>query len=191
MSNALRAVLAVALLSALPLAAYPVFFGGATPSGVDPFGHAWEFGTTGDGRASWGIPGLGAGVLGFGGPSSAKDFHIQFFSADGSPVEIDYVTPEGGPGGYNESTRFSNTSASLLWTRVADSASAVSFYAPLGAELDPGESFFVNITFLAGSAPVSFEAAWTGAAIPEPGTWALLLSGFAAVAALRLRKQKQ
>jgi hypothetical protein len=181
MKTLVRAALAVALLSSLPLFAYPVAFGGSGTTGADPFGHVW---TTGG--ASWGIPGLGAGTTGFAGSCCATDFHIEFFGVPRG-VEIDYVTDQGGPGGYNASTRFSATTDSLLWTRVAHSPTSVSFFAPAGTSLAPGESFFVNVTFTGPYNPVAFEASWTG--IPEPGTWAMMLSGLAAVAVSRLRKK--
>jgi hypothetical protein len=185
-SSLTRIVLALTLLASTPLAAYPVAWGGAGGAGLDPFGHGWTVGVTSTGGTAWGIPGLGLGTLPFLGPCCATDFHIEFFGVPAG-VSIDYLTPEGGPFGFNESTRFSATGDGVLWTRVAVSPTAVSFFAPAGTSLAPGEDFFVNITFDGAYGPVAFEAVWTG--IPEPGTWAFMLSGLAGIAALRLRKK--
>jgi hypothetical protein len=186
MKMAIRLALALTILLALPLAAYPVAWAGAGAAGVDPFGHTWSVGATVNGNTAWGMPGLFESTLDFAGPCCATDFHITFLGVPAG-VSIDYVTPEGGPGGTNESTRFSATDDGVLWTRVAGGPASVSFFAPAGTSLAPGERFFVNVTFDGVYAPVAFDAVWTG--IPEPGTWALMLTGLGGVFGLRLRRK--
>lgn len=165
--------------------AYPAAFGGGgTPgtSGLDSFGHTWRLKVD-----SWGIPGLGDGTLGFGGPDSALDFHIRF-SGLPTGVVID-ATPATGPGGFETTTRFSNFSDSELWTRVIDADGlGVSFFATGTSSLENGETFFVNVHFTgAYTAPIEFTASWTGRTVPEPGTLALLLIGASVVLMRRSR----
>jgi len=172
------ALVAVLVASVAPIAsAYPVgFVGGGDEgdSGLDPFGHIWRIKID-----SWGIPGLGDGTLGFAGPDSATDFHIRFDLPRG--VTID-PTPAGGPGGFEETTRFSNTSDSVLWDRVLDADGlGVSFFAPVGGSLENGESFFVNVVFTEAISSLEFTATWTGDKVPEPGTWAMMLAGLSGV----------
>ena len=113
MKSLLRLALAVAMLSALPLMAYPCsVWRYWHRRRVDPFGHGWTAA-----GSDWGIPGLYEGTLAFAGPCCATDFHIEFFVVPRG-VSIDYLTPEGGPFGSNPSTRFSATSDGVLWTRV-------------------------------------------------------------------------
>jgi len=175
------AVLALAL-SAM-LTAYPTGFGGAAPvggSGVDPFGHAWEVKTS-----SWGIPGLGEGVLAFGGPDSALDFHATFWD-DHGPIAI-LTTPASGPFGFEVTTRFSNLADGALWTRVI-AGNHVDFFA--GPSLENGENFFVNIVFardIVGD--LRFEAAWTG--VPEPSSVGLMSLGVAGLIAAARRRMSR
>ena len=183
----LGGVFAALLLAGFAPAAlsYPVgFAGGGTPGtdGLDAFGHTWRIKVD-----SWGIPGLGNGTLGFAGPDSALDFHIRFSGLPTSVV-ID-PSPASGPGGFEETTRFSNVTDGELWSRVIDADGlGVSFFATGTSSLENGETFFVNVVFSgAFTTPIEFTASWTGRGVPEPGTLALLLVGAAMVLTRRQR----
>ena len=189
-------LLTMLVFAAAPRAAsaYPYTFSDASvvvgDSGVDSFGQIWrlEFDS---GVYVWGMPGLGDGTLGFAGPDSAADFHIEFTGLP-TGVTID-ATLASGPGGFETTTRFSNVSQSALWTRViGGGGTSVSFFAPAGFELQTGEQFFLNVVFTGGAitGPIGFEASWTGSEIPEPGTLALLLTG-ASAALVRARRRKK
>jgi hypothetical protein len=140
-----------------------ITWGGSGTSGTDPYGHGWSVlnDWVNTAQDSWGIPGLGAGTLSWGGPVAIHDFHITF--TDLPPgVAINPLPPPGGPGGSDDSTRFSNLGDLVLWDRVI-SGNQVSFYAPdMSAALDPGDGFFVNVVFT-GLTPggVTFEASYT------------------------------
>jgi hypothetical protein len=184
---ALCAVLALAF--AVPASAYPVGFGGGGPAGSDPFGHPWALDCVPSAGSSWGMPGLGCGVIGFAGPTPAEDFHIAFFGLGDFVIDM---TPPTSWGGFESTTRFSNVSDELLWTTVFDSPTAVSFYAPAGTSLAPGEGFFVNVMFTGPVPPTGgfgFEAVWTGKDhVPDAASSAQLLGlGVAGLVALRRR----
>lgn len=187
-----RALMVVACVFALSLAgtanALNLTWTGSGQSGVDPLGHAWQFGTQGNGDGAWGIPGLGAGTEGWQGSTWITDFHITFelpagVSIDPEPVPI-------GPGGFDESTRFSNLGKSVLWPRTI-SGNTVSFVADSFADrLDPGDSFFVNVAF-DGPIPVDgvpFIAEYTmDVGVPEPATATLALLGLGGLVLRRNR----
>ena len=123
MKTALRLGLAAAVLSALPLMAYPVAFSGSGASGVDPFGHSWSTDVSG-----WGCRDIVNGTLTFHGTVLR---HRLPYRVLWMGLTIDYDAC-GRAGVLYASTRFSATSDGLLWTRVPESLSAVSFYAPAG-----------------------------------------------------------
>ena len=194
----LIAVAAFAAAAALASAANAVVvpFGGAA-TGTDPLGGTWE--ASNSFKPSWGEPGLGLGTLSFNpgsfsnskGPWATEFSFIFLKGVDGS---ID-TTPAAGPGGWELTTRFSDTTKDVLWTAHFVSPQEVDFFAPVGSRIDPGDHFFVNVAF---TGPVntdrfSFAGLWSDQAggVPEPASWALMIGGFGlAGAALRTRREQ-
>jgi hypothetical protein len=194
------ALLAVLVGGVSSANAVTILWGGSGHSGTDPLGNPWvALNNQGDGSGSWGIPGLYQGVLQLPGNQSFTDFHITFLDRR-QGVFIDPEPQPVAPDGSDESTRFSALTDFVLWTRVISGAgTGVSFYAPAGTSLDPGETFFVNVAFT-GALPsaavadlpvVSFEASWTqDTAVPEPisaGLGCMSLIGLALAASRRRR----
>jgi hypothetical protein len=190
-----RVMLAVMFIGILLLAGPAsagvlITWGGSGMGDTDPYGHVWSVQNDplNSSQDSWGIPGLGAGTLHWDGPVAIQDFHITFTDLP-LGVAINSVPLPVGPGGFDDSTRFSNGTDLVLWDRVIN-GNQVSFYAPAGEALDPGESFFVNVVFT-GLTPggVTFEASYT--VIPEPSTWALLGAGLLTLAGAVRRRVKR
>jgi hypothetical protein len=166
---------------------------GSGGSGSDPIGNNWQITNNGPGGASvWGIPGNGAGVVGFG-PTSAdgsfvKDFHIQFLAL---PTDVTIVPTA--TGSSSNLTTFFDNGSGQTWTRDIQSAGAVSFFAPVTGQVDKGESFFVNVVFSRALttneiSSLSFNAQWTETGIvPEPATATLGIMG---LAGLMLRRRR-
>jgi hypothetical protein len=171
-----------------------------TTSGTDAYGDPWTYGSTsggittgvGAGQLSWGIPGLGAGVTGYGGGTPATNFEISFVLPLGSGLSIS-TAPSSGYGGYNEATRFDDTTTGLEWTTDVLSANEVAFLAPAGEPLSPGDSFFVNVIFngpASADTSVGFSAFYTeGSVVPEPATMAVLGIGLLGLGIARRRRR--
>ena len=188
--------LAVAGLSA-PAAAVIVPFGGAFAFGLDPLGH--DFDASNNFAPSWGIPGLGLGVETFnvGGQTTGDGFtyatSFSFVLLLGTAGVIDQ-TPAAGPSGFELTTRFSVNG--VLWTPTYPSAQQVKFTAPnFGARIKQGDTFFVNVVFTQpiDTARFALGALWDTSTpfilVPEPATWAMLISGFGMVGfAMRRRR---
>ena len=123
---------------------------GTGTSGSDPLGHTWQinlFGTN-----NWGTPGVGAGVLSFQGGDWVSDFH---FTVNNFPPECQ-IDPSGnsifsvqdGADTEWDKTITGNT----IWFVAAD---------PIAERLDPGEEFFVNISFSCDIPSIDFDALWS------------------------------
>jgi hypothetical protein len=148
----------VALILAISPAAsaYPFAFSdpsvAADDSGSDVFGHPWTFSIIGA-VPVFGIPAVGAGFASFLGPATATDFHIRLSDVTPGVVIGDF-------NGFN--TQFRDHSSSQSWTRVIDGDGlGVSFFAPGGGGLNPGEEFFTIVVLTGEDRTIGFEASWT------------------------------
>jgi hypothetical protein len=202
--NTLLAATALAgLLLAGPASAVQVTFSGTAAPGTDPLGHTYvtvPVNFYGPGTpAAWGMPGLGFGELSFnplngtgtGTSTSATGFtftvtaglagQIVDLSADLSGTAL-FPTIFVVPVVFND----------VVWTpTLSPDGLSVSFTAPAGETLDPGEQFFVNVVFNAEpDMNFAWTATWTGpdtAAVPAPAGLALFGAGLLGLAALRRR----
>jgi hypothetical protein len=125
----------------------------------------------------WGSPGVGHGGNASFEAVPVNDFEITFTSAL-DPAQI-AIPGAGCSGGTSGGTVFC-TSSGVLWSPVFDPSSpdSIAFFAPAGTELDPGQSYFVNIMLLAGDGVFgeAFTGAWTSE-VPEPASMTLVGAG--------------
>jgi hypothetical protein len=161
-------------------------------SGTDAFGQPWTWSTTA-GVASWGVPGLGDGVVtGYDGSQPATDFYVGFnLGATGAAID---EAPSPSASGFNTYTRFSVCAPTCVaWTPDYISSTQVNFVAPVGDFLTYGEAYFVNVVFtktnVSGAKNSSFTAYYSGV-VPEPASWALMIVGAGAVGAMARRRRE-
>lgn len=144
----------------------------------------------GNGDGSWGIPGLFAGTVNWpAGSPVVGQFSVTF---TGLPmgVSIDPVPPPTIPGGSDESTRFSNLTDSVLWDRTI-AGNTVTFQAPPGTFLNPGDNFFINVAFDGPIVPANLQFSGAFQLIPEPASLAVFaLVGLAGGVYARRRKAR-
>ena len=154
-------------------------FSGSGASGfLDPVGSSepWAYANPFSGSdVGWGSPGIGAGVAPSNETVPVTDFEITFASPIDSNTATQFVSTTGG-----------------RWTAVFDPATpdSVAFVALAGTVLDPGQDYFVNIFLLPGDgvSGEAFSGAWTGSAVPEPASLALLVSALFGFGLARRRK---
>ena len=144
---------------------------GTGSSGADPLGHTWQvnfFGTN-----NWGTPGVGAGQLSFLGGDWVSDFHFEVFSLPPGCA----IDPSGDTRFFADGTQWDRTIVGdTIWFEAADQ---------VADRLDPGELFFVNVSFTCDISTITFDALWSmgpddvivGGEIIPLDTTALLLAG--------------
>lgn len=187
---------AAAFLASGPAGAVVVPFGGGA-SGTDPLGHVWVAANLP--APAWGEPGLGAGTISFNpggltlGDGRAYATQFDFVLLLGTAGVIDQ-TPPAGAVGFELTTRFSaDTGAGFqLWNATFLSPQQVRFTAPsFAARLTPGDSFFVNVVFTqpVNTQTFAFAGLWSNSVVPEPATWALLITGFGLVGVAARRRR--
>jgi hypothetical protein len=168
-------------------------FAGQGNSGTDAQGNPWTWSIGNGGESAWGLPGLGAGDNTFNTTTgnTANDFTVSFSYFTSAAIN---TTPASGPGGYEETTRFTSDIGGVLtsWTPVYDGTKSVTFDAPSGVFLSNGDSYFVNVVFTDGSISGSnagFSASFSTGAIPEASTWVMMLAGFGALGLVGYRRR--
>jgi len=180
MKAVIRLVLALALLASIPLVAFPItFWSGAGTAGSDPFGNNWTVSTNTAGNTVWGMPGSGLTTT-YTGPCCTNFFYIEFLNVPAG-VSIDYSLP-------GDETIFRSGTGLLTWVRPYNGATFIGYHSRPkftgGLErLEIGDEFFMNVTFNGVYDSVTFHALW--GYVPEPGNFVVLLSGLAAIGALR------
>jgi len=167
-----------------------VSFVGIGAAGTDVYGNPWTWNNNGPGGASaWGIPGLLAGTLTWNGPATS-DFDIVIGTAETVPaaVTINFApTPGNSPLGSFLTTRFSNVSAGALWNMVPVSGTEVQFFAPAGAQLIAGDTFFVNVVLTGVIDPTKVGFVATYSPVPLPPSLLLLAPGLLGLVGMRKR----
>jgi hypothetical protein len=164
------------VVAATPAAAQP--WGGAGASGLDPYGHAWQFTDT---PLAWGIPGHGFGTISWTGPTLSS-FEITFNGGSDISSDLD-------PTSFDATRMWNGRTNTFFDVFVSLDLHTAVFTAPAGSELMSGDLFFVNVVFEDTDRPTSFTAQYNVAAVPEPGTWALLATGLVAVAGVARRRR--
>jgi len=196
-----RSVMAVAVVLAMVMMGFAgsamadiiTGYSGYGASGTGLYGLSWSWNNTSPTASVWGEPGLGDGELTWTGPT-VTDFAFILGTAFGVPAgTVILTTPAGEPvGGYTTDTRFSNTTAGVLWTAVTPVGTnfdEIEFFAPAGGALVAGDSFFVNIalnTYLPNLAEVGFVAQYSQP-VPLPPALAVFAPGLLGLIGLRRR----
>jgi uncharacterized repeat protein (TIGR01451 family) len=111
---------------------------------------------------SWGIPGLELGTTTWPAGTSANDFTVTFTNLPAGVVINPLPPPDLSPN--TDATRFvDSTTPLVLWDRsISADGQSVTFTAPPGTPLNPGDPFFVNVVFTGHVDPsgVSFTGAF-------------------------------
>jgi len=142
---------------------------GSGSSGADPLGHTWQVNFVG--TNNWGTPGVGAGQLNFLGGDWVSDFHFEVFSLPPGCA----IDPSGNTQFFADGIPWDRTIiGDTIWFEAADQ---------VADRLDPGELFFVNVSFTCDISTITFDALWSmgpqavgGNLLPVDST-ALMLAG--------------
>jgi hypothetical protein len=186
--------LAISLMALLPTLALAgdIDFSGSGPSGTlqtgQPFAYDFDGGVF---EPDFGIPGVGAGLATWEGPT-VSSFEITFNLPAGVEIDPAMVAQGqigdcvGGPAG---GTAFCAQPYTTPWTAQLIGSNQLIFTATPGNYLTTGDPFFLNIFFTGGDPNgASFSGAFT-ASTPEPSSFLLLGSGLlGTITYLRRRK---
>jgi hypothetical protein len=163
----------------------------ALPSGSVPW--SVQLDTVNPPQSSWGIPGLMKGLVSWpAGNGSLTGFDVTFTGLP-SGVSINPSPAPTSPFGSDNSTRFSDTTQGFLFDRSL-SGNSVTFTAPAGKSVSPGDNLFVNVVFTGNAGPVTFSGHLTTtdtiAATPEPAALTLVGSGALGLLACAWKRRK-
>ena len=202
MTNKLKALpIAIAALgmAAAGAAHADYAFSGSGSSGtlVGP-DEGWTFNFDGGQLENdWGSPGVGAGERTY--DESQQAFGMQISFSGGGTIDVPSVAVGNGAGCVGSTfggTTFCTDNPVDIWTATVVNPTTINFIAQNPSFfLNQGQLYFVNV-FFTGAAPTSFTGKWIttftgggGPGVPEPASWALMISGFGlAGAALRRRR---
>ena len=196
MPSSLNTLAAALLLGAAPLAAHAATFtfAGQVPTGTDPLGGVYAAGPFGGGLVNFeetaGLqPDPTQQVL-FN-PSAAGLENATSFTLTETGTVDPILSLSAGFGVFFE-TYTPDSHFLSVWNATENAAgTSVTFTAPTGEALLPGERFSTDVTFSEANtlpAGFAFDVTW-GGAVPEPQSWALMILGAgAAGAALRRRR---
>ena len=149
------------------------------------YAEPWAYGGSPPGSSDigWGSPGIGEGLAISQESGPVRSFAITFASATIDPAQL-ASSAEGCTGGTTGGTVFCGPAAgayfSMQWTAALTGSNSILFSAPsAGADLMPGETYFVNIFLDAGGSGSAFTGYWGAPTVsaPEPSSFALLGAG--------------
>ncbi len=181
-------LLCMVMLASVAAMAGSIPFSGSGSSGtIDP-GQPFSYDFAGAlSEANWGVPGVGAGLATWNGPT-VDQFTITFDLAPGISIDPLNIgsTCDGGP---TSGTAFCASPYTQPWNVTTLTTDSITFTAlPGGDLLINGDPFFVNIFFTGGDpAGASFSGEWVSP-VPEPGTLVIFGSGILALAGAFRRK---
>lgn len=163
-------------------------FSGSGSSGTIAPGEPWLVKTP-----FWGSPGPGLGVLAWtGSVGDITDLSITFSGLpDGVVIDDPGTGCIGGPsGGTVLCTGTTEDALVNLWTpTISADGSTITFDAPAGVTLGPGQAYFANVFFSGDEGDtVDFAGGWSSP-VPEPGTVWLLGAGLAALGEVVRRRR--
>lgn len=138
------------------------------------------------GVSSFGVPGLGFSLVAYPGDAPLTSLELTFTDL---PQGVT-IAPVDNSNSY--ATRFRDTTAGIFFDGViSPGGDSVTFTAPAGAGLDPGDLFFFNVVFTGDAGPsVDFTGTITTAAVPEPASLVMMAGGGLALMGCGLRRRK-